>query len=251
VRDFARDDLAWADFLISKSALILASVIFFAAICNLIAGFKELETKEKLDFLVLDFKTAVDEVGSGNSESGSYGSSDSESNIYGSGDSGPRGDVESDNYQARDQQGFQRELQSGRMDALNESHESFYCFTEQEIFRDLPFTEDIKVRVSGEYVCLEADLGERNFRAVKPFAFRVLPLNESMLHEKLSVEFGAPGNEETPLTADYSEIKIFLQALGTEEAVLNPSENISLKKKLIYVKDEEGISAFGCVLVYQ
>jgi len=271
VRDFARDDLAWADFLISKSALILASVIFFAALCNLIAGFKELETREKLDFLVLDFKNAVDEVGSGNSESGSYRSGNSESgsyrsgnsesgsyrsgnsesNSYGSGDSGSRGDVESDNYQTRDQQGFQRELQSGRMDALDESHESFYCFSEQEIFRDLPFTEDIKVRISGEYVCLEADLGERNFRAVKPFAFRVLPLNESMLHEKLSVEFGAPGNEKTPLTADYSEIKIFLQALGTEEAVLNPSENISLKKKLIYVKDEEGISAFGCVLVYQ
>lgn len=250
MRDFARDDLAWADFLISKSALILASVIFFAALCNLIAGFKELETREKLDFLVLDFKTAVDEVGSGNLESGSYGSGNSESDSYVSDDSGPR-DVESDNYQARDQQGFQGELQSGRMDALNESHESFYCFSEQEIFRDLPFTEDIKVRVSGEYVCLEADLGERNFRAVKPFAFRVLPLNESMLHEKLSVEFGAPGNEETPLTADYSEIKIFLQALGTEETVLNPGENISLKKELIYVKDEEGISAFGCVLVYQ
>lgn len=241
MRDFARDDLAWADFLISKSALILASVIFFAALCNLIAGFKELETREKLDFLVLDFKTAVDEVGSGNSESNSYVSGDSES----------RGNVESDNYQARDQQGFERKLQSGRMGTLNESHESFYCFSEQEIFRDLPFTEDIKVRVSGEYVCLEADLGERNFRAVKPFALRVLPLNESMLHEKLSVEFGAPGDEETPLTADYSEIKVFLQALGTEEAVLNPSENISLKKELIYVKDEEGISAFGFVLVYQ
>jgi hypothetical protein len=158
VRDFARDDLAWADFLISKSALILASVIFFAALCNLIAGFKELETREKLDFLVLDFKTAVDEVGSGNLESGSYGSGNSESDSYVSDDSRPR-DVESDNYQARDQQGFQGELQSGRMDALDESHESFYCFSEQEIFRDLPFTEDIKVRVSGEYVCLEADLG--------------------------------------------------------------------------------------------
>lgn len=250
MRDFARDDLAWADFLISKSALILASVIFFAALCNLIAGFKELETREKLDFLVLDFKNAVDEVGSGNLESSSYGSANSESDSYILGDSGPR-DVESDNYQARDQQGFQGELQSGRVDALDESHESFYCFSEQEIFRDLPFTEDIKVRVSGEYACLEADLGERNFRAVKPFAFRVLPLNESILHEKLSAEFGAPGNEETPLTADHFEIKVFLQALGTEEAVLNPSENISLKKKLIYVKDEEGISAFGCVLVYQ
>lgn len=217
MRDFARDDSAWADFLISKAALILASVVLFAALFNLIASFKGLETREKLDFLALDFKTAVDEVGSGNS-------------------------------QAETQQGFQEKFQSGSQD---EFRESSYCFSEQEIFRDLPFTGDIKVRVSGEYVCLEAESGERSFRAVKPFAFRVLPLNESILHEKLSEEFGAPGNEETPLTADYSEIRAFLQALGAEEAVLNPNENISLKKEFIYMKDEEGVSAFGCVLVYQ
>ncbi len=217
MRDFARDDSAWADFLISKAALILASVILFAALFNLIASFKGLETQEKLDFLALGFKTAVDEVGSGNS-------------------------------QAENQQGFQEKFQSRSQD---EFHESSYCFSEQEIFRDLPFAGDIKVRVSGEYVCLEAESGERSFRAVKPFAFRVLPLNESILHEKLSEEFGASGNEETPLTADYSEIRAFLQTLGAEEAVLNPNENISLKKEFIYMKDEEGVSAFGCVLVYQ
>lgn len=217
MRDFARDDSAWADFLISKAALILASVVLFAALFNLIASFKGLETREKLDFLALDFKTAVDEVGSGN-------------------------------FQDENQQGFQEKFQSGSQD---EFRESSYCFSEQEIFRDLPFAGDIKVRISGEYVCLEAQSGERSFRAVKPFAFRVLPLNESILHEKLSEEFGAPGNEETPLTADYSEIRAFLQALGAEEAVLNPNENISLKKEFIYMKDEEGVSAFGCVLVYQ
>jgi hypothetical protein len=217
VRDFARDDSAWADFLISKAALILASVVLFAALFNLISSFKGLETREKLDFLALDFKTAVDEVGSGNS-------------------------------QAENQQGFQEKFQSGSQDKFRESS---YCFSEQEIFRDLPFAGDIKVRVSGEYVCLEAESGERSFRAVKPFAFRVLPLNESILHEKLSEEFGAPGNEETPLTTDYSEIRAFLQALGAEEAVLNPDENISLKKEFIYMKDEEEVSAFGCVLVYQ
>lgn len=217
MRDFARDDSAWADFLISKAALILASVVLFAALFNLISSFKGLETREKLDFLALDFKTAVDEVGSGNS-------------------------------QAENQQGFQEKFQSGSQDKFRESS---YCFSEQEIFRDLPFAGDIKVRVSGEYVCLEAESGERSFRAVKPFAFRVLPLNESILHEKLSEEFGAPGNEETPLTTDYSEIRAFLQALGAEEAVLNPDENISLKKEFIYMKDEEEVSAFGCVLVYQ
>ncbi|HPS90501.1 MAG TPA: hypothetical protein PLC35_11085, partial [Methanosarcina vacuolata] len=102
MRDFARDDSAWADFLISKAALILASVVLFAALFNLIASFKGLETREKLDFLALDFKTAVDEVGSGNS-------------------------------QDENQQGFQEKFQSGSQD---EFHESSYCFSEQEIFRD-------------------------------------------------------------------------------------------------------------------
>jgi hypothetical protein len=237
VRDFARDDSAWADFLISKAALILASIILFTALFNLVTGFKELETREKLDFLALDFKTAVDDVGSSNSESGNSRSGDSGSKSSGL-----------DNFQTGAQQGFQGETQNGSQDEFSES---FYCFSEQEIFRDLPFAGDIKVRISGEYVCLEADYEERSFRAVKPFAFRVLPLNESTLHEKLIAKFEAQGNEEIPLTADYSEIIAFLQVLGTEEAVLNPGENISLKKEFIYVKDEEGISTFGCVLVYQ
>ena len=34
---------------------------------------------------------------------------------------------------------------------------------------------------------------ERSFRAVRPFAFRVLPFNESVLQEKLLAEFGAEG----------------------------------------------------------
>jgi len=237
VRDFARDDSAWADFLISKAALILASVVLFAALFNLVASFKELETREKLDFLALDFKTAVDEVGSGNSGSGNSGTGSLGSKGSGSG-----------NSLAGAQEEFQGEFQNGSQD---ESHESSYCFSEQEIFRDLPFAGDIKVKVSGEYVCLEAESEEQSFRAVKPFAFKVLPLNESSLHEKLSVEFGPPGDEETPLIANYSEIGAFLQALGIEEAVLNPSENISLKKEFIYVRDEEGVSSFGCVLVYQ
>ncbi len=237
MRDFARDDSAWADFLISKAALILASVILFAALFNLVAGFKELETQEQLDFLARDFKTAVDEVGSVNSRSDNSGLDNSGSD-----------NSESGNLRAETQQDFQGEFQDEYQD---EFHESFYCFKEKEIFRNLPFEGDLKIRVSGEYVCLEAESGKRSFRAVRPFAFRVLPFNESVLHEKLSVEFGAPGSEETPLTADYFEIEAFLQALGIEEAVLNPDENISLNKELIYVKDGEGVSAFGCVLVYQ
>jgi hypothetical protein len=214
VRDFVHDNSAWADFMISKAALILASVILFAALFDLVAGFKELEAQEQLDFLARDFKTAVDEVGSNNSGSG--------------------------NFRTGAQQDFQGEF-----------HKYFYCFEEKEIFRDSPFAGDIKVRVSGEYVCLEAKSGERSFRAVRPFAFSVLPFNESFLHEKLLAEFGVRGSEEAPLKVGYSEIEAFLQAMGTEEAVLDPNEKISLKKEFIYVKDGEGVSAFGCVLVYQ
>ncbi len=214
MRDFVRDNSAWADFLISKAALILASVILFAALFDLVAGFKELEAQEQLDFLARDFKTAVDKVGSNNSGSG--------------------------NLRTGAEQDFQGEF-----------HNSFYYFEEKEIFRDSPFAGGMKVRISGEYVCLEARSGERSFRAVRPFAFRVLPFNESVLHEKLLVEFGVRGSEEAPLKVGYSQIEAFLQAMGTEEAIMDPNEKISLKKEFIYVKDGEEVSAFGCVLVYQ
>lgn len=227
MRDFVRDNSAWADFLISKAALILASIILFAALFHLVAGFKELEAQEQLDFLARDFKTSVDKVGSGNSGSGNLGSG---------------------NFRAGVQQDFQGGFQGESQD---ESHESFYCFEEKEVFRDFPFARDIKVRVSGEYVCLEAKSRERSFRAVRPFVFRVLPFNESVLHEELNSKFGAWGSKEAPITVDYSTFEAFLQALGTEEAILDPGKNISLKKELIYIKDGEGVSTFGCVLVYQ
>ena len=152
MRDFVRDNSAWADFLISKAALILASVILFAALFHLVAGFEGLEAQEQLDSLARDFKTAVDETGSKN---------------------------------------FQRELQQ---EFQGEFQESSYCFEEKEIFRDSPFGGDIKIRVSGEYVYLEAEADGKSFRAVRPFAFRVLPFNESVLQENLRIRFGAEGS---------------------------------------------------------
>lgn len=231
MRDFVHDESAWADFLISKAALILASIVLFSALFHLVAGFKELEAQEQLDFLARDFKTAVDKAGSGNS--------------------GPD-NPELGNFRTGIQQDFQDEFDSpSQGESQDDFDSSSYCFEEKEIFRDLPFEGDIKVKVSGEYVCIEAVSGERSFRAVRPFAFRVLAFNESVLHEKLNTKFGALGDEDNPLTADYSEIEVFIQMLGAEEAVLNPNENISLRKELIYVKDGEEVSAFGCVLVYQ
>ncbi len=201
-KDLLGDESAWADFLISKGALILASVILFAAFFQLAAGFKVLEAQEQLDFLARDFKVVVDEAGAGS---------------------------------------FQREA----------SEEFSYRFDENEIFRASPFRKNIEVLVSGEYVHLKAKYDEKSFSAVRPFAFRVLPFNEFVLREKLHAEFGAEGCEDSPLTAELHEIKAFLQVSGAREMVLNTGENISIKKELIYVKDSEGVSAFGCVLVYQ
>jgi hypothetical protein len=196
LRDFTADSSAWADFLISKAALILASIILFAAVFHLAAEFKDFETQKQLDYLAWDFKKAVDRVGAGN---------------------------------------FQEE----------------YCFNEKEVFRALPSGENVKISVSGEYITLEVESDKRNFRAVRPFAFRILPFNESVLQEILLTRFGTEGSTKSPLTADYSEIKAFIQVLGTEEAVINPEENISLKKELIYIRDEEGVSAFAYILIYQ
>jgi hypothetical protein len=197
MRNFTVDDSAWADFLISKAALILSSVVLFAALCHLVSDLKDFETQQKLDFLARDFKNAVDKVGAVN---------------------------------------FQ---------------EISYCFNEQEAYRALPSGKDLKIRVSGEYVSLEAGSEGRKFSAVRPFAFRILPFNDSVLHEKLHTRFGARGSADSPLRDDYAEIKSFLSMLGTEEAVMNPEVNISLKKELIYVKEGEEVSTFACILIYQ
>lgn len=66
VKEISADESAWADFLISKAALVLASVVLFAALFQLAAGFKDLEAHEELDFLARDFKAAVDKAGAGN-----------------------------------------------------------------------------------------------------------------------------------------------------------------------------------------
>lgn len=208
MKDFARDDSAWADFLISKAALILASIILFATLFHLVAGFEDLEAQEQLDSLARDFKNAVDETGARN-------------------------------FQEESQQEFQGD------------QESSYCFEENELFRDSPFGGDLKIRVSGEYVYLEAEADGKRFSAIRPFAFRVLPFNESVLQENLRIKFGAEGSRRAPIIADYREVEAFLQVLGTKEAVLDPGKNISLNKELIYVKDQEGASAFGYILIYQ
>jgi hypothetical protein len=66
IKEFLAEESAWADFLISKAALALSSVVLFAALFQLAAGFQDLEAQEELDFLARDFKAAVDKVGAEN-----------------------------------------------------------------------------------------------------------------------------------------------------------------------------------------
>lgn len=66
VKNLLAEESAWADFLISKAALVLSSVVLFTALFQLAAGFKDLEVQEELDFLARDFKTSVDEIGAEN-----------------------------------------------------------------------------------------------------------------------------------------------------------------------------------------
>ncbi|KKG18800.1 hypothetical protein EO98_11410 [Methanosarcina sp. 2.H.T.1A.6] len=216
MRDFTGDNSAWADFLISKGALILVSVVLFAALFHLVTDFKDLEAQEQLDSLARDFKTEVDEV-----ELRSL------------------------------QEDFPSKFPGDSQETFDSQGTYYYRFNEKEVFRALPFREDVKVLVSGEYVCLEAEYNERSFRAVRPFACRVLPFNESVLQEKLRTKFGTNGSETSPLTADYKEILTFLQNMGTQEIILDPEESISVKKEHIYINDSDGGFAFGCILVYQ
>jgi len=205
VKNFASNDSAWADFLISKAALILASIILFSGLFHLVSGFKEVQVQEQLETLANDFKAEVDRKGVENFQEG-----------------------------------------------LGESFpESTYCFSEKELYQTLPPGTDVKVRISGEYVCLEAEVEGKIFRAVRPFAFKVLPLKGAEVHDRFLTTFGMDGSKDGPMILLYSDVEAFLQELGTQEAVLNPEENITLKKELIYVRDKQGVSAFGCVLAYQ
>lgn len=208
-RNFLKDEAAWADFLISKAALILASFILFAALFQLTADFREVEAQEALEVLARDFKATVDEAGAGNFQEG--------------GESGPK--------------------------------TSFYYFDEKRLGRERKYTgflleEGLEVRVSGEYIRLDSGLDGKTLRAVKPFTFLTLPLDEVKLREKLQARFGAEGTKEGPVLADYAEVGEYLSGLRLE-TVLDPGEAVCIRNEFIYIKENEGVSVLGCTLVYQ
>ncbi len=201
LRKILEDESAWADFLISKAALILASAVLFSALFQLGAGFRDFEAGEELDAVARDFKAAVDEVGAGS---------------------------------------FQGEFS-----------EVLYHFEGFDRFQASPFEREVDAYVSGEYFRLETEIDGKTIRAIKPFAFRVLPFNETALRGKLLERFGAEGDGEDPLLADYSEITKYLSDVGAEEKELEVAKAVSIKKEFIYVKEGEEVSGFACILIYQ
>jgi len=140
---------------------------------------------------------------------------------------------------------------AGARNLPGEKQEISYRFDENEVFLTSPFRGNVEVYVSGEYVHLKAEAGGKNFSAVRPFAFKVLPFNESELRGRLHSKFGNDGCENSPLKANFQEVTIFLQTAGTEEVILHTDKPISIKKELVYLKRSEGVSAFEYILIYQ
>jgi len=62
-RNIIDDQSGWIDFILSKIAMIIASVIIIAAAFQLAADFKDLGRENELGVIALDFKSAVDNVG--------------------------------------------------------------------------------------------------------------------------------------------------------------------------------------------
>ena len=69
-RSIFDDQSGWIDFTLSKIAMIIASVIIIAAAFQLAADFKDMGRENELGVIALDFKSAVDNVGSDTFDAG-------------------------------------------------------------------------------------------------------------------------------------------------------------------------------------
>ncbi len=61
---FVKDQRAWIDLIISKTALIFATVIILAALYHLASDLQELNRKEELDIVTQELAYTIDAVGS-------------------------------------------------------------------------------------------------------------------------------------------------------------------------------------------
>lgn len=65
---FVHDERAWMDFVLSKTALILASVVVIAALYHFAVSMAELNSQKELDLLSTELVSYIDKVGSSPSE---------------------------------------------------------------------------------------------------------------------------------------------------------------------------------------
>ncbi|MGP8330461.1 MAG: hypothetical protein ACT6FF_09130 [Methanosarcinaceae archaeon] len=70
LKSILNDQSGWIDFILSKIALIIASVIIISATFQLAADFKDVGLEHELGILALDFKSDVDNPGSDTFDSG-------------------------------------------------------------------------------------------------------------------------------------------------------------------------------------
>ena len=70
LKSILNDQSGWIDFILSKIALIIASVIIISATFQLAADFKDVGLEHELGILALDFKSNVDNPGSDTFDSG-------------------------------------------------------------------------------------------------------------------------------------------------------------------------------------
>ena len=69
-KNIIENQSGWIDFTLSKIAMIIASVIIIAAVFQLAADFKDMGRENELGAIALDFKYAVDNVGSDTFDAG-------------------------------------------------------------------------------------------------------------------------------------------------------------------------------------
>lgn len=62
-RYFSNDTNAWIDLILSKTALIFASIIILAALYHLTAELQQVDKQRQLDAIAQDFRSAIDSTG--------------------------------------------------------------------------------------------------------------------------------------------------------------------------------------------
>jgi hypothetical protein len=69
INNLITDDSAWADLLLSKTALILATVIILIAVYSLAGSSSDLVIKDDVEIIAVDIASNIDSIGSSNTDS--------------------------------------------------------------------------------------------------------------------------------------------------------------------------------------